>query len=189
MKVQPSDALIVVDVQNDFCPGGALAVEEGHRVVPPINHIMPLFEHVVFTRDWHPADHCSFGAPPEFVDGSWPAHCVQDTPGADLHAELNIPKSATLISKATRSDKDAYSGFDETDLAAQLRDKGIARILVCGLATDYCVRATALDGRKEGFDVTVLEDLCRGVSPVAAAEVLDELTEKGITVVTSGDLA
>ena len=189
MTIELTDALIVVDVQNDFCPGGSLAVNEGDAIVPGINALIPRFSHVVFTRDWHPADHCSFGDPPEFVDGSWPAHCVQDTQGANLHTDLNIPNSAMFISKATRSDKDAYSGFDETDLAAQLRDKGVTRICVCGLATDYCVKATALDGLNEGFKVAVLEDLCRGVSPVAAAEVLDELAEKGINVVTSGDLA
>ena len=190
MKVEPSDALIVVDVQNDFCPGGALAVDEGDRVAPVINQVMPLFEHVVFTRDWHPADHCSFAAPPEFTDGSWPAHCVANSPGAEFHGDLNVPADAIIINKGTASDKEAYSGFSGTSLAGQLRKRGVLRVFVCGLATEYCVKQTALDGLKNGFRVALIENACRGVNypPGSAAKAVDEMRTAGVEVHWSRDL-
>lgn len=190
MKILPADALIVVDVQNDFCPGGALPVDEGHRVVPVINRIAPLFEHVVFTRDWHPENHCSFADPPEFVDGSWPVHCVADSPGAEFHGDLHIPADAIIINKGAGPNAEAYSGFSGTRLAEHLRAANVNRIFVCGLATDYCVKQTALDGLKEKLTVFVMENACRGVNfpPGSAAAAIETLKKAGAHVCWSGDL-
>ena len=190
MTIADTDALIVVDVQQDFCPGGSLAVAEGDQVVAPINQLAPRFSTVVFTRDWHPADHCSFADTPEFVDGSWPPHCVRDTPGAAFHEALSVPDDALIISKATESDKEAYSGFDGTALVDTLRAKGVTRVYVCGLATDYCDKATALDAIKAGFEVFLIEDACRAVDipPGSATQALDEMQAAGVRLVQSGDL-
>lgn len=190
MKIGPTDALIVVDVQVDFCPGGALAVRGGDEIVPGINALLPKFRHVVFSRDWHPANHCSFSPAPEYVDGSWPAHCVQNTPGAQFHPGLALPADPWIVSKAATSEREAYSGFDGTTLAEDLRGKNIARIFVCGLATDYCVKATALDGVKAGFEVALLEDLVRGVDvpPGSAQQAIDEMRAAGVRVCRSEDL-
>ena len=190
MKILPTDALIVVDVQNDFCPGGALAVDEGHRVVPIVNQVMPLFARVVFTRDWHPEDHCSFADPPEFVDGSWPPHCVADSPGAEFHGDLHVPADALIVSKGTDPEQEAYSGFSGTGLADDLRRTGVDRIFVCGLATDYCVKETVLDGLKHAFAVTLIENACRGVNfpPGSAAEAIEAMKDAGAHVCWSGDL-
>ncbi len=155
------DALVVVDLQNDFCPGGALAVSEGDLIVPLVNRFFgrPRFFKVA-TRDWHPADHISF----EARGGLWPSHCVAETPGARFHPDMHADRADLVISKGALKDAEAYSGFDGTPLAADLRSRGVRRIFVCGLATDYCVRATALDGRSEGFEVVVLEDAIRAVN-------------------------
>lgn len=156
-------ALVVVDVQTDFCPGGALAVDAGDRVVAPINRLIRRFVEasrpVVATRDWHPPDHCSFRE----RGGDWPVHCVARTPGAAYHADLALPPDALIVDKGTRSDAEAYSAFEGTDLAQRLCALGVREILVCGLATDYCVKATALDGLREGFEVTVVTDAIAGV--------------------------
>ena len=190
MKIESTDAMIVVDVQNDFCPGGALAVAGGDEIVPLINGLVRRFRHSVFTRDWHPADHCSFEDPPRFVDGSWPAHCVQDTAGAVFHTDLLVPDRVMVVSKATGPSKEAYSGFDDTTLAEDLRAHGVTRLFVCGLATDYCVKATALDGLKAGFDVVIVEDACRGVDnpPGAAAAALDAMRAAGAVVCGAEDV-
>ena len=190
MKVEPTDALVVVDVQNDFCPGGALPVDEGHRIVPVINKMFPLFSRVVMTRDWHPQDHCSFADPPEFVDGSWPEHCVQDTPGAEFHGDLHVPADAVITDKATEPDREDYSGFSNPALAGQLRQWGVQRIFVCGLATDYCVKHTALDGVREGLLVFLVENACRGINfpPDATAAAVEEMQQAGVRVCWSGDL-
>lgn len=190
MEIQSSDALVVVDVQNDFCPDGALPVDEGNHVVPVINALMPLFGNVVLTRDWHPQDHCSFGDPPEFVDGSWPEHCVEDSPGAEFHGDLLIPSDALIVDKGTDPDVEAYSGFSGTALAEELRARGVQRIFVCGLATEYCVRQTALDGLQEGFDVVLVENACRGINfpPGSAALAVEEMKLAGVKVYWSKDL-
>ena len=190
MKVQPSDALIVVDVQNDFCPGGALAVDEGERVAPVINQVMPLFEHVVFTRDWHPEDHCSFADPPEFTNGSWPVHCVANSPGAEFHGSLEVPSDAIIIDKGTDPDEEAYSGFSGTNLAEQLRKRGVQRVFICGLATEYCVKQTALDALKNGFRAVLIENGCRGVNfpPGSAALAVEEMKASGVELHWSRDL-
>ena len=190
MQVNETDALIVVDVQNDFCVGGALAVRDGDAVLPVINRISARFSRIFYTRDWHPANHCSFSDAPEFVDKSWPPHCVQDTPGAEFHPELYMPDDAVVISTAADPDREAYSGFEGTDLAAQLRDAGIRRVFVCGLATDYCVRATVLDALSEGFEAVLVEDACRGVDipPGNAAAAIAEMRKAGATVMHSREI-
>jgi nicotinamidase/pyrazinamidase len=180
------DALIIVDVQNDFCPGGALAVPSGHEVIPIIN---PLLQHrwlSVATMDWHPADHCSF----EPQGGPWPPHCVQQTLGAELHPELDATKIELVITKGSHPDVEAYSGFHGTELAKILREKGVKRVLLCGIATDYCVRATAHDALQEGFEVLVLEDAIRGVEvdPGDCQRAIEELRQAGAQVVVSADL-
>ena len=186
MKIQPTDALIIVDVQNDFCPGGALAVPEGDKVVEPINRVAPLFRHVVTTQDWHPPNHCSF----QQSGGIWPVHCVAGTPGAELHPQLNQQPVNIRIRKADTVDRDAYSGFDHTDLAEQLRSRGVARVFVCGLATDYCVRATALDALREGFATFVLTNAVRGVDaqPGDSEKALREMQQAGVNLITTGEL-
>jgi len=190
MNIEDTDALIVVDVQNDFCPGGALAVEDGDRVVAPLNRLIPRFKHCVFSRDWHPKDHCSFAGEPEFVDKSWPAHCVAHTHGAEFHPDLNVPDNARVVSKATTSEKEAYSAFDATNLARELRDHGVKRVFVGGLATDYCVKSTVLDALAAGFDVVLLTDACRGVDnpPGSGAEAIEEMRQAGASLRQSAEL-
>jgi len=190
MEIRPTDALIIVDVQRDFCRGGALAVEGGDDIVPVISAIAPRFAHVVMTRDWHPAGHCSFGDPPQFVDGSWPAHCVQGSPGAQFHAGLVRPPSAIVVDKGADAAREAYSGLEGADLVGLLRGRGVERLFVCGLATDYCVRATALDGLRHGFEVVLLEDAVRGVDlpPGTAGQAVDAMRTAGAEVVQSGDV-
>lgn len=189
--IRRTDALIVVDAQNDFCPGGALAVEEGDRVVPEINRLLPLFRHSVFTRDWHPVNHVSFADAPEFRDGSWPPHCVQGTDGARFHPDLKVPDGALIASKGDDPALEAYSGFQATtvDLAAWLRERGVERVFVTGLATDYCVRATSLDALRAGFEVVLLEDAVRGVAPDTTRDALEELRHAGVRSSTAAALA
>lgn len=190
MTLDDKSALILVDVQNDFCPGGALAVKEGDAVVPVLNRYIHLFSEagapIYATRDWHPADHISFAE----QGGIWPAHCVRESEGAAFHPALALPDSATLISKAQRQDEEAYSGFVGTDLAAHLRAQGIERLYVGGLATDYCVKSTVLDALREGFDTTFLADGSRGVEvnlgDIAAAEA--EMSAAGAPTLTLDEL-
>jgi nicotinamidase/pyrazinamidase len=186
----PRDALLVVDVQRDFCPGGALPVPEGDKVIPVINRLIPLFGRWVYTRDWHPADHVSFATRPEFRDGSWPAHAVQGTPGAEWCAGLDMPMNAILVSKGDDPDRETYSGFrvDRLDLADFLRHRNVERLFVTGLATDYCVRQTALDARAAGFAVYLVDDAVRGVDPDTTARALTELEAVGVKRVTSAQL-
>lgn len=181
------DALIAVDIQYDFLEGGSLGVHEGHRTVAVVNSILPLFAHVVFTRDWHPPNHRSFAVEPEYRDGSWPVHAVRDTPGARFHEDLQIPPHALIVSKATLPDREEYSGFQAsgTDLAGWLRERGVERLFIAGIATDYCVRDTALDGVKEGFRVFVVEDGVRGVSPDTVAQTWQDLSAAGVVRVSS----
>jgi len=162
----PGDALVLVDVQNDFLPGGSLAVPEGDAVIPVLNRWIRRFLDaglpIFATRDWHPANHCSF------VDqgGPWPPHCVMGTPGAEFSRELDLPPDVPVISKAMRPDKEAYSDFEDTDFAVQLRGLGVKRLFVGGIATDYCVRATVLGALEQGFEAVLLVD---GVRPVDVA--------------------
>jgi nicotinamidase/pyrazinamidase len=181
------DALIIVDVQNDFCPGGALEVPQGDAVIPTINQLLKQRWLSVATMDWHPAEHCSF----EPHGGPWPPHCVQGTTGAELHPELDADSIQLTITKASHHDKDAYSGFDGTELANILREKGVKRVVVCGIATDYCVKETAHDALAEGFEVFVLEDAIRGVevNPGDSQRALDELRSAGAQVIASVHLS
>ena len=193
----PAAALVVVDVQNDFCPGGALAVPEGDRVVPVLNRWVDAFHRagrvVVYTQDWHPENHVSFRA----RGGPWPVHCVQGTHGAAFHPDLAV--RGVVFRKGFDPDREAYSGFDgalaegerdvrpETGLAAWLREQGVRRLYVGGLATDYCVRATVLDALREGFQVTVLVPAVRAVdvTPGDGRRALEEMQARGA--VLAGD--
>jgi nicotinamidase/pyrazinamidase len=180
IKIDKQSVLVVVDVQNDFCPGGALAVPEGDKIVPILNKYIERFEKarapIIFTRDWHPFDHSSFRE----QGGPWPPHCIQNSKGAEFHPELFMPVGAEVVSKADRKDE-AYSFFQGTDLAAKLHQRGITRLLVGGLATDYCVKETVLDGLEHGFEVFHLDDASRGVnvSPDDSDRALREMVAMG----------
>jgi nicotinamidase/pyrazinamidase len=175
------EALIVVDVQNDFCPGGALAVPDGDAVVERVNQLARDASFVVATRDWHPADHGSFGP----QGGPWPAHCVQGTEGAELHPGIDRDLIDVVVDKGRAVDRDGYSGFEDTDLASVLRERGVTAVDVAGLALDYCVKATALDARRAGLDVTVHRGATRAVevSPGDGERAVSELRAAGVEVV------
>lgn len=181
MKLGPTDALVVVDVQRDFCPGGSLAVPGGDRVVVPLSRYVELFSRrglpIFFTRDWHPPEHCSFRE----RGGIWPVHCVAGTPGAEFHPGLPVPAGATVVSKAASPDREAYSGFQGTGLEEEMRARGVRRILVGGLATDYCVKATVLDGLRAGFRVVLLCDAARAVElkPGDGDRAIEEMEAAG----------
>ncbi|MFC6490384.1 bifunctional nicotinamidase/pyrazinamidase [Nitratireductor sp. GCM10026969] len=197
-----SEALVVVDVQNDFCPGGALAVERGDEIVPLVNRLIGRFEHVVLTQDWHPAGHSSFAsthpgkAPFETVDMPygeqtlWPDHCVQATPGAAFHEGLEWTKAELVIRKGFRKAIDSYSAFFENDhetptgLTGYLRERGIGKLTFAGLATDYCVAFSALDARRQGFEATVMLEACRGIDLGGSlAAMTQRMREAGVVLV------
>jgi nicotinamidase/pyrazinamidase len=179
--ITDTDALIAVDLQNDFCPGGALAVPSGDEVIAPINSLAKRFEHVVLTQDWHPRGHQSFASthpgmqPYQTITASygpqilWPDHCVQETPGAAFHASLSIPHAQLILRKGFHVDIDSYSTFYENDrrtptgLVGYLRERGLTRVFLAGLAFDFCIRFSAEDAHAEGFDVVVVEDACRSI--------------------------
>jgi len=182
-SIQPTDALIVVDVQNDFCPGGSLAITGGDAVIAPINALAPRFAHVIVTMDWHPPRHISFASTHsgravhdiiQVCDGKdqmlWPDHCLQDTPGAALHPALRIPPGELIVHKGIHREVDSYSAFLENDLttstglAEYLHARGINRVFIAGLAYDFCVNLSARDARTAGFQVFVIEDACRAVN-------------------------
>ncbi|MDD5034559.1 MAG: nicotinamidase [Methylococcaceae bacterium] len=175
------DALLVTDLQNDFLSGGSLAVTGSDELVPLINRYLDLFMArklpVFATRDWHPEHHCSFRA----QGGPWPPHCVAGTQGAEFSAELRLPPSVVIISKATAPEHDAYSSFLRTDLDRQLRDAGIRRLFICGLTTDYCVLNTTVDALQLGYQVFVLVDAVRAVDvqPGDGRHALEEMTALG----------
>ena len=190
MDVTERDALIAVDIQVDFLEGGALGVAEGSRILPIVNRLMPLFRHVALTRDWHPPDHLSFTENPAYRDRSWPAHCVQSTPGAGFAPGLLIPTHAFTVSKGTHVDREEYSSFQamEADLTGWLRARGVVRVFLAGLATDYCVRFTALDAARQGFQVCVIEDAVRGVAPQTVEEAWHEMGAAGVRRIHSREL-
>ena len=185
--LRATDALIVVDVQRDFCPGGALAVPSGDEVVPLLNQWLRVRKlYKAATRDWHPANHCSF----QRAGGLWPDHCVQGTPGAEFHPGLNVKAVDLIVSKAADPAKEAYSGFDAPELPAALRAHGVRRLWIGGLATEYCVKATVLDARRQGFDVFVIEDAIRGIEakPGDIAAAREEMARAGSVFVQTGDV-
>ena len=181
MGLQSGDALLIIDVQNDFCPGGSLAVPEGDKVVPVLNEwireaklrSVPVFA----SRCWHPAHHISFTE----RGGPWPPHCIQDTPGATFHPDLNLPPDTQIISKATSQDEDSYSAFGGTDLARRLRSAHVKRVWIGGLAQDYCVRASALDSISEGLEVHLILNATRAVNvhPGDGQRALEEIRRAG----------
>jgi len=174
------DALIIVDVQKDFCPGGALPIEKGDKVVPVLNRwigeAIKLSIPIYASRDWHPAGHNSF----KESGGPWPPHCIQDSDGARFHPDLKLPDSVIKVTKGVRFDKDQNSVFDETGLAEELRRRDIKRLVVGGLAEDVCVLATVLDGREEGFDVIVISDAIQPVTPDGGEKAREKMKGMGV---------
>ena len=202
-----NDVLLVIDVQNDFCPGGALAVPGGDEIVGLANELIGRFDHVVLTQDWHPAGHSSFasshvGAEPfssmDMSNGAqtlWPNHCVQGTGGADFHSDLEWDKAELVVRKGFRSAIDSYSAFFENDkttptgLAGYLRERGFEHVFCCGLAFDYCVRFSAEDARSQGFQCSVIEDACRSIDLDGSKDnALSGFASAGVNLVKSGDL-
>jgi nicotinamidase/pyrazinamidase len=182
-----ADALLIIDFQNDFTPpDGALAVAGGDEIGEPIQRLAPQFDVVAATRDWHPPDHASFAT----EGGPWPVHCVRGTHGAQLHASLAGIDIDFIVDVGRERDDEGYSGFEKSDLAERLREKGVERLVVCGLATDYCVRASTLDACREGFDVTVVQDAIRPVEvePGDGARALEQMREAGANVAGSEQL-
>src|SRR3954462_4859253 len=208
MKPDDASALLVIDVQNCFLPGGSLAVKDGEQVVPVINRIAKSFANVVMTQDWHTSGHVSFATshagkkPFETVDLAygkqvlWPDHCVQGTDGAGLSKDLAIPHAGLVIRKGFHKDVDSYSAFTEADgktttgLAAYLKARKIKRVFVAGLATDFCVAWTAVDARKAGFETYVIEDACRGIDAQGSlAKAWADMTKAGVKRIKSDDIA
>ncbi len=175
------DGLIVVDVQNDFCPGGALPVPDGDAVVEPINRLMEEIPFTVATRDWHPPNHHSFTG----QGGPWPVHCVAGTEGAELHPKLHTSQIEAIVNVGREPEDEGYSGFEHSNLERLLRARGIETVHVAGLALDYCVRATALDARRVGFDTVLHRGAVRAINvdPGDEERTLDELREAGVAVV------
>jgi nicotinamidase/pyrazinamidase len=187
LHYSPRDALLIVDPQVDFCPGGALPVAAGDEIFEAVNRAAAKAPLVVASRDWHPADHCSFQA----QGGPWPVHCRQDTEGAAFHPSLDQSPIEKVFSKGTESGAEAYSAFDGTGLAGWLLEHGVDRLIVAGLATDYCVRASVLDALRDGFEVVVLEDGVRAVDvkPGDGDHALGEMQGRGAQLARSVDLA
>ncbi len=208
IKVDDASALLVIDVQNCFLPGGSLAVKDGDQVIPVINRLAKGFANVVLTQDWHTAGHISFASshagkqPFEVIDLTygkqvlWPDHCVQGTDGAALSKELSIPQAELVIRKGYHKDVDSYSAFTEADgktttgLAAYLKARNLQRLFIAGLATDFCVAWTALDARKAGFDAYVVEDACRGIDTQGSlAKAWADMDKAGVKRIKSSDIA
>jgi nicotinamidase/pyrazinamidase len=210
MTIAPADAdvLLVVDVQKDFCPGGRLAVPRGDEIVPIVNRLATAFTNVVLTQDWHPPGHLSFASshagrePFQTIDVAygtqvlWPDHCVQHTPGAEFRDDLHIPHAALVIRKGFRRAIDSYSAFYENDrvtptgLAGYLRERGLRRVFLAGLAFDFCVRYSAEDAHREGFEVIVIEDACRGIDvDGSVAATRRRLAELNVRCLTAEEIA
>jgi nicotinamidase/pyrazinamidase len=190
-KVSEGDALIVTDVQNDFLPGGSLAVEGGEQVIGPLNACIALFTEkglpIFATRDWHPPDHCSFVE----QGGPWPPHCVAESPGAAFPADLAISEEAVVISKAQTPEKEAYSSFEGTDLHQRLANLGVKRLFIGGLTTDYCVLTSVLDALKLGYEAYLLTDAIRAVNahPGDGEQALERMRTAGAITIKSTELA
>ena len=179
--LQPGDALLLVDVQIDFCPGGNLPTADGDQVIPVLNRWLAAARGkgipVYASRDWHPSGHMSFAT----RGGQWPDHCLQDSAGAAFHPDLALPDDTVVISKGVRFDKDQYSAFDETGLAERLRQDGVSRVWVGGLALDVCVEATALGGREAGFAVRLIPEASKAITAEGAARAVAAMREAGVT--------
>ena len=207
MEIVSKDVLIVIDVQNDFCPGGALAVADGDLVIDPIHRAAAKFNHVVLTQDWHTVGHTSFASahagkhPFEQIEVNygmqtlWPDHCIQGSKGAEFHPALHLPQAELILRKGFRPHIDSYSAFFENDratatgLAGYLRERGFTRIFLAGLAYDFCVGYSALDARRLGFDAIILRDACRAIDlNGSVAKIELEFARAGVTVIESGEL-
>ena len=210
MSIAPTDAdvLLVVDMQKDFCPGGRLAVPRGDEVVPIVNRLAAKFTNVVLTQDWHPPGHLSFASshpgkePYQTIEVAygpqvlWPDHCVQGTPGAEFREDLQIPHAALVIRKGFRREIDSYSAYYENDratptgLGGYLRERGLRRVLLAGLAFDFCVRYSAEDARREGLEAIVIEDACRGIDVDGSVDATRRrLAELGVRCVAAGEIS
>jgi nicotinamidase/pyrazinamidase len=207
MEITPQDALLVIDVQNDFCPGGALAVADGDAVIEVIHRVALKFEHIVLTQDWHPAGHSSFACahagkqPFEQVELSygtqtlWPDHCVQGSRGAEFHPALHLIQAELILRKGFRPQIDSYSAFFENDhvtptgLGGYLRERNLSRVFLAGLAYDFCVGYSALDARRLGVQAAVIRDACRAIDlNGSAAKMEAEMTQAGVTLTNSAEL-
>ena len=208
MKIAADDVLIVIDVQNDFCPGGALAVADGDAVIPVIHRVAPLFQHIILTQDWHTPGHQSFASvhpgkePYEQVRVSygkqtlWPDHCVQGSRGAEFHPALHLPRTELVLRKGFRQEIDSYSAFFENDhatatgLAGYLRERDLKRAFFVGLAYDYCVGYSALDARRLGLRAVILRDACRAIDLNGSVKKIEaEFTKSGVQLADSGSLS
>jgi len=206
--VTATDVLLIVDVQNDFCPGGALAVAGGDEVVPVIHKVAPRFEHMIFTQDWHPPGHHSFACvhPGKCAfeqllvsygaQTLWPEHCVQGTPGAEFHPGLSLTRAELILRKGFRPEIDSYSAFFENDhatptgLNGYLRERGLRRVFLAGLAYDYCVGYSALDARRLGFPAIIIRDACRAIDLNGSVTVIErEFAAAGVELVESAEIA
>ncbi|MGO1120495.1 bifunctional nicotinamidase/pyrazinamidase [Rhodovibrionaceae bacterium A322] len=202
-----TDCLIIIDVQNDFCSGGALAVPQGEEVVPLVNQLSARFSNIVLTQDWHPADHSSFaanhpdGAPFTAIELAygpqtlWPSHCVQGTAGAEFHADLETNPAQLVVRKGFRSAIDSYSAFYENDkktstgLSGYLKERGVSRVFLCGLATDFCVFYSAMDALAEGYETFLVNDACRGIDLEGSLDAAySDMRAKGVTLLESSQL-
>lgn len=201
-KISAHDVFLVVDIQNDFCPGGALAVAEGDSVIPLIHSVASRFQHIVLTQDWHPAHHSSFASshpcrqPYESIELSygaqtlWPDHCVQSSKGAEFHADLHLPQAELILRKGYDQEIDSYSAFFENDrtthtgLAGYLAERALTRVFLAGLAYDYCVAYSALDARRLGLQAYVLRDACRAIDLNGSVAVIEaEMAEAGVHII------
>lgn len=208
LRIGAHDVLLVVDVQNDFCPAGALAVAEGDAVIAPIQRAASLFQHVILTQDWHPAHHSSFASshpgkqPYESVELSygtqtlWPDHCVQSSNGAEFHADLHLPQAELILRKGFDPEIDSYSAFFENDrttptgLAGYLADRALTRVFLAGLAYDYCVGYSALDARRLGLQAYVLRDACRAIDLKGSVTAIEaEMARAGVHIIETADIA
>ncbi|HTV55612.1 MAG TPA: bifunctional nicotinamidase/pyrazinamidase [Terriglobia bacterium] len=207
MELTPHDALLIIDVQNDFCPGGALAVAEGDSVIGPIHRIAPHFAHIILTQDWHPAGHSSFASshpgkqPFEQVDlpygpqTLWPEHCMQQTSGAEFHPKLRLPQAELILRKGFRREIDSYSAFFENDrttptgLAGYLEERNLTRVFLAGLAYDYCVGYSALDARRLGLEAFIIRDACRAIDlNGSVARIEADFARTGVALIESAQI-
>jgi nicotinamidase/pyrazinamidase len=208
MEINSHDVLLIIDVQNDFCPGGALAVADGDAVIDVIHRIAPSFEHIILTQDWHPAGHSSFASahpgkqPFEQIELSygaqtlWPDHCVQGSKGAEFHPALHVPRAELILRKGFRSRIDSYSAFFENDrvtptgLAGYLEERNLSRVFLAGLAYDYCVGYSALDARRLGLQAVVIRDACRAIDlEGSVAKMEAEFDQAGVMLIESAELS